>query len=65
MPFEPAIHWVYAEDIEASYGELQASGAKIVEPLELKQWGLTQSRSRTWMGTGSTSTMTERPRRAG
>ncbi len=41
-PFEPAIQWVYAEDIEASYTELQASGANIVEPLELKPWGLTQ-----------------------
>jgi predicted enzyme related to lactoylglutathione lyase len=41
-PFEPAIHWVFAEDIDAVYQELQSSGAKIVEPLEKKPWGLRQ-----------------------
>lgn len=41
-PFEPAVHWVFAEDIEASYRELQSSGAKIAEPLETKPWGLRQ-----------------------
>jgi uncharacterized glyoxalase superfamily protein PhnB len=41
-PFEPAIHWVFAEDIEASYRELSSSGAEIVEPLERKPWGLRQ-----------------------
>jgi uncharacterized glyoxalase superfamily protein PhnB len=41
-PFEPAIHWVFAEDIDASYQELSASGAEIVEPLERKPWGLRQ-----------------------
>src|SRR5205809_4689200 len=38
-PFQPAVHWVFAEDIEATYAELQASGANIVEPLETKPWG--------------------------
>ena len=41
-PFEPAIHWVFAEDIDASYQELMSSGANIVEPLEKKPWGLRQ-----------------------
>lgn len=41
-PFEPAIHWVFAEDIDASYAELQSTGANIVEPLEKKPWGLRQ-----------------------
>jgi predicted enzyme related to lactoylglutathione lyase len=41
-PFEPAIHWVFAEDIDASYQELKSSGANIVEPLERKPWGLRQ-----------------------
>jgi predicted enzyme related to lactoylglutathione lyase len=41
-PFEPAVHWVFADDIDASYRELQASGANIVEPLELMPWGLRQ-----------------------
>jgi uncharacterized glyoxalase superfamily protein PhnB len=41
-PFEPAIHWVYAEDIDATFQELKSSGANIVEPLEKKPWGLRQ-----------------------
>jgi len=42
QPFEPAIHWVFAEDIDATYLELKSLGAKIVDPLELKPWGLRQ-----------------------
>ena len=41
-PFEPAVHWVFAEDLDASYLELKSSGANIVEPLEEKSWGLRQ-----------------------
>jgi len=41
-PFEPAIHWVFAPEIDAMYEELRSRGAKIVEPLELKPWGLRQ-----------------------
>jgi catechol 2,3-dioxygenase-like lactoylglutathione lyase family enzyme len=41
-PFAAAFHWIYAEDIEATYRELQALGANIVEPLEKKPWGLRQ-----------------------
>jgi len=41
-PFEPAIHWVFAAEIDATYDELRSSGAKIVEPLEKKPWGLRQ-----------------------
>ena len=41
-PFAPAIHWVFSEDIDAMYAAMQASGAKIVEPLEKKAWGLRQ-----------------------
>ncbi len=41
-PFEPAVHWVFAEDLDATYRELQSSGAKIVDPLEKKPWGLRQ-----------------------
>jgi predicted enzyme related to lactoylglutathione lyase len=40
--FEPAVHWVFAEDIDATYEEFQRSGSKIVEPLERKPWGLRQ-----------------------
>ena len=41
-PFEAAIHWVFAEDIDATYNELTSLGANIVEPLEMKPWGLRQ-----------------------
>jgi predicted enzyme related to lactoylglutathione lyase len=42
QPFEPAIHWIFAEDIDASYAELQSLGADIAEPLEKKPWGIRQ-----------------------
>jgi uncharacterized glyoxalase superfamily protein PhnB len=41
-PFEPAVHWVFAEDIDATHEELRSRGARIVEPLEAKPWGLRQ-----------------------
>lgn len=41
-PFTPAVHWIFAEDLDASYDELNSSGARIVEPLEQKPWGLRQ-----------------------
>jgi uncharacterized glyoxalase superfamily protein PhnB len=41
-PFEPAVHWVYAAEIDATFEELQSLGARIVEPLERKPWGLRQ-----------------------
>jgi uncharacterized glyoxalase superfamily protein PhnB len=41
-PFEPAVHWVFAEDVDATYAELKSLSANIVEPLEKKPWGLRQ-----------------------
>ncbi len=41
-PFGPAIHSMFAEDIEASYEELKRFGANIVDPLETKPWGIRQ-----------------------
>ena len=41
-PFETVVHWIFADDIDATYRELQSLGAKIVEPLEKKPWGLRQ-----------------------
>ena len=41
-PFEPAVHWIFAAEIDASYQELRSRGARIVEPLEKKPWGLRQ-----------------------
>jgi uncharacterized glyoxalase superfamily protein PhnB len=34
-----AVHWVFAEDIDAFYHELKSLGANIVDPLEKKPWG--------------------------
>ncbi len=41
-PFEPAVHWIFAAEIDATYAELRARGARITEPLEKKPWGLRQ-----------------------
>ena len=42
QPFEPVAHWIFAADIDATYDELRSLGARIVEPLEKKPWGLRQ-----------------------
>jgi uncharacterized glyoxalase superfamily protein PhnB len=42
VPFEAAIHWIFAEDVDALYLELQASGADIAEALANKPWGMRQ-----------------------
>jgi uncharacterized glyoxalase superfamily protein PhnB len=41
-PFEPAVHWIFAMDIDATYQELKAMGAIIADPIENKPWGLRQ-----------------------
>jgi catechol 2,3-dioxygenase-like lactoylglutathione lyase family enzyme len=41
-PFEPAVHWIFAEEIDATYQELKSFGTNIVDQLELKPWGLRQ-----------------------
>ena len=41
-PFEPFVSWIFAPDIDATYDELKSRGARIVEPLETKPWGLRQ-----------------------
>ena len=41
-PFEPSVHWIFTEDIDASYEEFKLSGATIAESLETKPWGLRQ-----------------------
>lgn len=41
-PFEPAVHWVYAPNVDATYAELQLLGAHIVDPIADKPWGLRQ-----------------------
>jgi hypothetical protein len=32
-PFEPAVHWIFAAEIDATYEELRSLGARIVELL--------------------------------
>ena len=41
-PFEPVVHWIFAENVSAMHDEFRNLGANIVEPLEKKPWGLTQ-----------------------
>lgn len=41
-PFEPAVHWIFAPDLDATYEELRSRGARIVEPPVTKPWGLRQ-----------------------
>jgi uncharacterized glyoxalase superfamily protein PhnB len=41
-PFEPVAHWVFAPELDASYEELQALGATIVDPPAVKPWGIRQ-----------------------
>src|ERR1700741_2503770 len=57
-PFEPAVHWVFAEDLDASYQELKSSGANIVDPLEKNLGDYGNSPSRIWTAIFSISTTT-------
>jgi uncharacterized glyoxalase superfamily protein PhnB len=41
-PFEPAVHWIFAAEIDAAYAEMRERAARITEPLEKKPWGLRQ-----------------------
>lgn len=41
-PFEPAIHWIFAPNVDETYRELRTLGAKIVDPIGDKPWGLRQ-----------------------
>ncbi len=41
-PFQPAVHWIFAEQIDATFEELKSLGARVTDPLETKPWGLRQ-----------------------
>lgn len=41
-PITPQVHWMFAEDVDASYAEMQAGDARIVDPIANKPWGLRQ-----------------------
>lgn len=40
--FEPAVHWIFADDVDATYEKLVEAGADIVDDIENKPWGLRQ-----------------------
>jgi catechol 2,3-dioxygenase-like lactoylglutathione lyase family enzyme len=41
-PFEPNIHWIFAEDVDATFAEFKGRGAAIVEDIENKPWNMRQ-----------------------
>jgi predicted enzyme related to lactoylglutathione lyase len=41
-PFEPVVHWIFAEDLDGAYAAFKSSGANIDGPPETKPWGLRQ-----------------------
>jgi len=41
-PFQPVVHWVFAEDIDAVYKQLIEAGATIIAALEDKPWNMRQ-----------------------
>jgi len=40
--FEPTVHWIFAEDVDAIYKTLVEAGVHIVDAIETKPWGLRQ-----------------------
>jgi uncharacterized glyoxalase superfamily protein PhnB len=41
-PIQPAVHWVFTDQLDARYLELKGNGASIADPPEKKPWGLIQ-----------------------
>jgi hypothetical protein len=41
-PFETNIHWIYAENVDASYAEFKERGADIIDDIEDKPWNIRQ-----------------------
>ncbi len=41
-PIHPIAMWVYCEELEAFYEYFQTRGAKLIEPIETKPWGISQ-----------------------
>jgi hypothetical protein len=42
----PQSHWILADDVDATFAEMQANSAVIVDPISNKPWGLRQSPSK-------------------
>lgn len=40
--FDPAVNWIYSSDVDNACKILRDSGAKIIEDVENKPWGLRQ-----------------------
>ena len=40
--FEPAVHWIYTDNVDVAYEKLVDAGADIVDDIENKPWGLRQ-----------------------
>lgn len=38
----PNTHWIFADDVDATYNEMKARGAKITEDIENKPWQMRQ-----------------------
>ena len=38
----PQNHWIYAENVDATFEEMRAAGAMIVDPISEKPWGMRQ-----------------------
>ncbi|MEM1163221.1 MAG: VOC family protein [Pseudomonadota bacterium] len=49
-PIPPATLWVFAEDVDAAYADIQATGVDIVDPIANKPWGLRQFTFQDMMG---------------
>ncbi len=41
-PFEPAVNWIYCEDVDETYRHLKNAGASITDDIEDKPWGIRQ-----------------------
>jgi uncharacterized glyoxalase superfamily protein PhnB len=41
-PITPNIHWVFAENVDATYAEFKERGADIIEDIEDKPWNIRQ-----------------------
>jgi predicted enzyme related to lactoylglutathione lyase len=41
-PIAPQNHWIFADDVDATFAEMRASGAVVVDPISNKPWGLRQ-----------------------
>jgi catechol 2,3-dioxygenase-like lactoylglutathione lyase family enzyme len=41
-PIAPQRHWIFADDVDATFVEMRTSGAVIIDPISNKPWGLRQ-----------------------